>query len=285
MKKVLCCLLGACLLLTMLACSSGSEGAKTVLESGGDSASQELTDAGDLKADPDFGSVGYQLDMPQAGEEIGVITMETGEVIKLRFFPEAAPKAVYNFKRHALEGYYDGLTFHRIIENFMIQGGDPNGDGTGGESVWGSAFEDEFSPNLLNIDGAVSMANSGPNTNGSQFFINCTGGAAPDWVGYEQTYAMYEQNAQYFDTMGANTIDMDKMTQEVEDLYSEHGGNPHLDGAYSTAGTGHTVFAQVFEGMENVTALSQVEADASTGVPAQPVVIQSIQIVPFEEGA
>ena len=73
--------------------------------------------------------------------------------------------------------------------------------------------------------------------------------------------------------------------QEVEDLYNEHGGNPHLDGAYSTAGTGHTVFAQVFEGMENVTALSQVEADASTGVPAQPVVIQSIQIVPFEEGA
>ena len=195
MKKVLCCLLGVCLLLTMLACSSGGEGAKTVLESGGDSASQELTDAGDLKADPDFGSVGYQLDMPQAGEEIGVITMETGEVIKLRFFPEAAPKAVYNFKRHALEGYYDGLTFHRIIENFMIQGGDPSGDGTGGESVWGSAFEDEFSPNLLNIDGAVSMANSGPNTNGSQFFINCTGGAVPDWVGYEQTYAMYEQNA------------------------------------------------------------------------------------------
>ena len=91
MKKVLCCLLGACLLLTMLACSSGSEGAKTALESGGDSASQELTDAGDLKADPEFGSVGYQLDMPQAGEEIGVITMETGEVIKLRFFPGGRP--------------------------------------------------------------------------------------------------------------------------------------------------------------------------------------------------
>ena len=91
-------------------------------------------------------------------------------VIKIKLFPEYAPKAVENFKTHAKNGYYDGLTFHRIINEFMIQGGDPNGDGSGGESIWGVPFEDEFSTEVLNYRGAF-MANSGPNTNGSQFFI------------------------------------------------------------------------------------------------------------------
>lgn len=227
-------------------------------------------------------AAGYQLEMPEEGEEIAVITMETGEVIKLRFFPDEAPKAVYNFKVHALNGYYDGLTFHRIIAGFMIQGGDPNGDGTGGESVWGQAFADEFNDNLLNIDGSVSMANSGADTNGSQFFINTTGGTAPDWDYYQQIYDQYKENADYYDSMGVNTIDMSKMTDAVEKVYNENGGNPHLDGYYTTSGTGHTVFAQVFEGMENVVALSQVETDSDTAAPLEDVVIQSVEIVPYE---
>ena len=140
MKKLIPLILALLLALPLAACSGSNYEAAVSVAGASEDASAELVAEKDLRGDPDFGSVGYQLDMPEAGEEIAVITMETGEVIKLRFFPEAAPKTVYNFKRHAMEGYYDGLTFHRIIENFMIQGGDPNGDGTGGESVWGGVF-------------------------------------------------------------------------------------------------------------------------------------------------
>ena len=98
--------------------------------------------------------------------------METNYgTIKIRLFPKVAPKAVENFKTHVENGYYDGLTFHRVIEGFMIQGGDPIGNGTGGESIWGKPFEDEFDINYHNFRGTLSMANAGPNTNGSQFFI------------------------------------------------------------------------------------------------------------------
>ena len=86
----------------------------------------------------------------------------------------------------------------------MIQGGDPQGDGTGGESVWGEPFADEFNDNLLNIDGAVSMANSGADTNGSQFFINATGGMSADWDYYQQGFDVYEQSPEAFtSTYGA----------------------------------------------------------------------------------
>ena len=235
----------------------------------------------DLKPQSNGKKVGYQLEQPEEGEEIAVVTMESGEVIKLRFFPDEAPKAVYNFKLHALEGYYDGLTFHRIIEGFMIQGGDPSGDGTGGESVWGQDFADEFNKNLVNIDGAVSMANAGADTNGSQFFINATGGMSSSWDEYQQGYDVYEQDPEAFTAYFGNWVDMEKMTKDVEELYDQQGGNPTLDGYYSTQGTGHTVFAQVFEGMESVYALSQVETD-SNNKPLEDVVIQSVEIVPYE---
>ena len=76
-----------------------------------------------------------------------------------------------SFVTHAENGYYDGIIFHRVIQDFMIQGGDPTGTGMGGESIYGGSFEDEFSMELFNLRGALSMANAGPNTNGSQFFI------------------------------------------------------------------------------------------------------------------
>ncbi len=91
--------------------------------------------------------------------------------IQIRLFPDAAPKAVENFVTHAKSGYYNNVIFHRVIRKFMIQTGDPLGDGTGGESIWGKEFEDEFSSLRHDKPYTVSMANAGPNTNGSQFFI------------------------------------------------------------------------------------------------------------------
>ncbi|MCQ6658516.1 peptidylprolyl isomerase [Leuconostoc citreum] len=91
--------------------------------------------------------------------------------IQVKLFADLAPKTVENFVTHAKNGYYDNGIFHRVIKDFMVQGGDPNGTGMGGESIWGGSFEDEFLDKLRNVRGALSMANAGPNTNGSQFFI------------------------------------------------------------------------------------------------------------------
>jgi len=105
----------------------------------------------------------------------GVIETDKGP-IEIEFFETDAPKAVENFRLLAEHGYYDGLTFHRVVKGFMIQGGDPSGNGTGGQSAWGPPFDDEINPQSALYQGGyrrglVAMANSGPNTNGSQFFI------------------------------------------------------------------------------------------------------------------
>lgn len=91
---------------------------------------------------------------------------------EIELFSKLTPKTVKNFVLLSKSGYYDGVTFHRVIDRFMIQGGDPTGTGRGGESIYGARFEDEFKPELLHSsEGILSMANAGPNTNGSQFFI------------------------------------------------------------------------------------------------------------------
>jgi peptidyl-prolyl cis-trans isomerase B (cyclophilin B) len=101
--------------------------------------------------------------------------------IEIEFFDDAAPKTVENFRKLAGEGFYDGVIFHRVIPDFMIQGGDPTGTGTGGP---GYTFEDEFNDNKI-VRGALAMANAGPNTNGSQFFVVTTE-AAP-WLDGKHT--------------------------------------------------------------------------------------------------
>ena len=110
-----------------------------------------------------------------SGGSRAVIETDKG-TIEIELFQNDAPKAVENFRLLAEHGYYDGLTFHRIVKGFMIQGGDPKGDGSGGESAWGGTFEDEINPTSPIYQrgyrrGIVAMANAGPNTNGSQFFI------------------------------------------------------------------------------------------------------------------
>ena len=174
MKKLIPLILALLLALPLAACSGSNYEAAVTVAGASEDGSSELVAEKDLRGDPDFGSVGYQLDMPEAGEEIAVITMETGEVIKLRFFPEAAPKTVYNFKRHAMEGYYDGLTFHRIIDGFMIQGGDPSHDGTGGsdETIKGEFSQNGVENNISHRRGVISMARSSEmDSASSQFFI------------------------------------------------------------------------------------------------------------------
>ena len=110
-----------------------------------------------------------------SGGKTAVLDTDKGE-ITIEFLEGDAPKAVENFRLLAERGYYNGVTFHRVVKGFMIQGGDPAGDGTGGESAWGGTFEDEINPSSATYRdgytrGIVAMANAGPNTNGSQFFI------------------------------------------------------------------------------------------------------------------
>lgn len=155
-----------------------------------------------------------QLQLPKAGEEVAVITTNHGE-IKIRLFPKVAPKAVENFKTHAKDGYYNGVTFHRVMNDFMIQGGDPQGTGRGGESIWGSSFEDEFSKDYRNLRGALSMANSGPGTNGSQFFIvQLKGGTA--WLdGKHTVFGQVYEGMDVVDKIAAVKVDRNSKPKDA----------------------------------------------------------------------
>ena len=133
--------------------------------------------------------------------EFGVIETDKG-VIKFKLYSEDAPQTVDNFVLLAQRGYYDSLTFHRVEPGFVIQGGDPNGDGTGGESAWGGTFEDELNPETASYktgysQGTVAMANSGPNTNGSQFFI-----CLADQPDLPKQYTIFGQVTEGIDVIG-----------------------------------------------------------------------------------
>jgi cyclophilin family peptidyl-prolyl cis-trans isomerase len=115
---------------------------------------------------------------------VAVIKTNMG-TIEIELYAEQTPKTVENFVQHADSGYYNGIIFHRVIENFMIQGGDPTGTGRGGESIWGKPFADEIVPSLtFDKPGILAMANAGPNTNGSQFFITV---APTSWLDGKHT--------------------------------------------------------------------------------------------------
>lgn len=273
-------LVTALFIASLTACgnSSAASSPSSAASSAASSASKTADTSGRIRPD-DGKKLGYQLDKPATGEEIAVLNTSMG-VIKLRLFPDAAPKTVENFKGLIQKGYYNNLTFHRVIKDFMIQGGDPKGDGTGGESIWGKPFTDEFNANLVNIRGSVAMANSGENTNGSQFFINQRGTSqAVDWNYFQQAYNLYKQYPEPFVKQYKDGwIDMTKVTDAYKKLYDANGGNPNLDGAYNIVQKGHTVFAQVFDGMDVVDKIAAVSVDKESSKPTTPVIIKTAVI-------
>ncbi|HFI0035701.1 TPA: peptidylprolyl isomerase [Streptococcus suis] len=262
MKKRLFFALASTILLT--ACASNSNTSTEVSSSS--SSSSTLATTTDTTASSKYAKdLAYAINNPDASfpqlsnevaENEAAVKIKTTEGdITIKLFPEQAPLTVENFLTHAKNGYYNGTIFHRVIKDFMIQGGDPLGNGTGGESIWagkgttidaGYGFKDEISAFLYNIRGSLSMANAGAGTNGSQFFIN------------QNTTDMSSQ------------LSSSKYPTKIVDAY-KNGGNPNLDGK-------HTVFGQVIEGMDIVDKIASVETDSSDK-PKTDVKIEAIEII------
>lgn len=213
-----------------------------------------------------------QAQMPKEGDEIAVITTSAG-VVKMMFYPEEAPKAVENFKTLAKNGYYDGVLFHRVIDNFMVQTGDPEGTGAGGESCWGEPFADEISSKLHYYRGAVAMANRGANTNGSQFFI-----VQQKDVQEDALTVLQEARDNNEEELGVTLTDGNYYTfsqlfpDAVLDYYKKQGGAVHLEYVF---GNPYTIFGQVFEGLDVIDAIAAAETDKDDK-PTEDITIESI---------
>lgn len=233
-----------------------------------------------------------QFQMPKKGDTIAVIHTNMGD-ITVRFFEEEAPKAVENFVTLAQQGYYDGVIFHRVIKDFMIQAGDPTGTGRGGESIYGNPFKNENVSYLSPYRGALCMANAGADgTNTSQFFI----------VTDEDTDVKRVETANKENDKSLH-IDKRKIEQ-----YRKHGGALWLDfeiskalnTAFGSTPAAHTVFGQVIDGMDVADAINQVEVynememkeanidhpgqtDVLENKPKDDVVITSIEIKKYGE--
>ncbi|HJG49400.1 peptidylprolyl isomerase [Limosilactobacillus ingluviei] len=188
-----------------------------------------------------------QLALDQVKGPKATIKTSLGD-ISLQLFPDQAPKTVKNFVELAKQGYYNDVTFHRVIPDFMVQTGDPTATGAGGESIYGHPFADEFSPELFNLKGAVSMANAGPNTNGSQFFVVTNRNLSTNLIGQMEA-AGYPA--------------------EVIEAY-QNGGTPWLD-------FHHTVFGQVVSGLDVAIKISQVKRNFEDR-PEEAVLIKAIEI-------
>lgn len=257
MKKFLYLALASSLLLA--ACSSSTDTSSSSSEAAS-SSSTDTTSSSQYAKDLAYAINNPNASFPQLSTDIAdneaAVKIKTSQGdITIKLFPEEAPLAVENFLTHAKEGYYDGIIFHRVINGFMIQGGDPEGNGTGGQSIWagkddsidaGNGFKNEVSAFLYNIRGALAMANAGADTNGSQFFIN--------------------QNP----ADASGQLSSGKTPGKIIEAY-KNGGNPSLDGGY-------TVFGQVIEGMDVVDKIASSETD-SNDKPTSDITINSIEIV------
>lgn len=234
----------------------GEENVNTT-KTGNSATTNQTSNTVEQKAEENFDYVSAaenQMAEPAAGETIAVMHVKNYGDITFKFFADKAPKAVENFLTHAKDGYYNGVKFHRVIEEFMIQGGDPKGDGTGGESIWGTGFAEEFDQGLVPYRGALCMASAGTGTSslGSQFFIVQ---ANPDEQQLSSIKIMYSQS--------------------FAEAYSKYGGYPSLYNNY-------TVFGQVVSGMDVVDKIAAVEKTVSQSgeksVPTTDIVIESIDV-------
>jgi len=216
-----------------------------------------LNDLSKLTSDEVVKNAEQQMAEPNIGETIAIFHIENYGDITVKLFDNIAPKAVENFVTHAKEGYYNGLTFHRVINNFMIQGGDPVGDGTGGETIWGEDIEEELDASVLPYRGSLCMASGGTGTKsiGSQFFI---------------TQAEYSEGLE-------KSLEEYKLSN-VKKAYSYYGGAISDLVGYAQ----YTTFGQVIDGMDVVDAISLVETN-SKDKPLEDVKISSIEITTYSK--
>ena len=189
-----------------------------------------------------------QLSLPVPGDTIVIFDTSLG-VFKAVLYPQYAPRAVENFTTLSKNGYYNESTFHRVISDFIIQGGDPTYTGSGGDSIWMLPFEDEFTESLHHYRGALCMVSTGKDTNKSQFFI-VKGGVITDEMVNKMKSAGYPQG--------------------VIDAYREVGGRPTMDYNY-------TIFGQVYDGLDIVDEINAVDTNDDNR-PKEDIIINSIVV-------
>lgn len=219
-------------------------------------ATEFLKQVKNLSSEQAVSNAEKQMSNPNEGDTIAIIDVENYGQITIKLFEKECPKACENFITHAKDGYYNGVIFHRVMENFMIQGGDPQGTGYGGESIWGKGFEEELNAGILPYRGSLCMASSGTGTSslGSQFFIT----QAP----FNETMKNYMK--QY----GISNL---------EEAYTQYGGD-----LADLVGYGqYTTFGQVIEGLEIVDKIAKVETN-SKDKPLEDVVIKNIEITTYK---
>ncbi|MCL2379001.1 MAG: peptidylprolyl isomerase [Defluviitaleaceae bacterium] len=220
-----------------------------------------------------------QLSPLTQGELIAIKHTSEGD-IAFRFFPTEAPMAVENFLTHAWDGFYDGIIFHRVIPDFMIQTGCPLGMGTGGESIWGGQFGQELSPQLRHFRGALAMAQSAmPNSIGSQFYVVQNSALDPGTrAHYLELLEMQNEVQEFMD--GSTATFGEIFPAESLEYFLEHGGTPHLD--WHNSDNPHTVFGHVVWGMDVVDAIAN--APASNSRPTNDITINGFSFFTIAGG-
>lgn len=250
LKRTLSCILCAAMSVTLLAGCGEKEPGSTMYKKGSKAVDYDVC----LDSRSGYSDM-VNYTKPEKGEEIVILTIKDRGSVKIKLFPELLPMACANFVGLATSGYYENLSFHRVISDFMIQGGDPFGNGRGGESVWGLNFDGGTSEYLYHVKGALAYANSGSTmTDGSQFYI-VVGQKFP-----EDVLDKYAKRP---------------LTETARKAYINDGGAPWLDGDY-------TVFGQVFEGMDLIEDICNNTVVDSSDKPVDDVLIEKVEVITYE---